>query len=87
MIPNSVDTEPANHPGAESEPSPTGLRDHPRGLAELAEIDRRYVQHIERGKANPGIEIVGLLCQLSSVAAGLGCKTFSANSLCEHYTP
>ena len=27
-------------------------------LAELAEIDRRYVQRIEAGTANPGIEVL-----------------------------
>ncbi len=27
-------------------------------LAELAEIDRRYVQRIERGTANPGIDVL-----------------------------
>ena len=27
-------------------------------LAELAEIDRRYVQRIEAGTANPGIDVI-----------------------------
>lgn len=36
-------------------------------LAELAEIDRRYVQRIERGTANPGIEIVGRLREVFDV--------------------
>lgn len=30
-------------------------------LAEMAEIDRRYVQRIERGSANPGIDIIARL--------------------------
>jgi transcriptional regulator with XRE-family HTH domain len=37
-------------------------------LAELAEIDRRYVQRIERGTANPGIEIVGRLREVFEVS-------------------
>lgn len=37
-------------------------------LAELAEIDRRYVQRIERGTANPGIEIVGRLREVFAVS-------------------
>lgn len=27
-------------------------------LAELAEIDRRYVQRIEAGTANPGVDVI-----------------------------
>jgi transcriptional regulator with XRE-family HTH domain len=27
-------------------------------LAELAEIDRRYIQRIEAGTANPGIDVI-----------------------------
>jgi transcriptional regulator with XRE-family HTH domain len=27
-------------------------------LAELVEIDRRYVQRIERGTANPGVDVL-----------------------------
>ena len=30
-------------------------------LAELADIDRRYVQRIEKGTANPGIEVLSRL--------------------------
>ena len=30
-------------------------------LAELAEIDRRYVQRIEAGTANPGVDVVARL--------------------------
>ena len=30
-------------------------------LAEKAEIDRRYVQRIERGTANPGVEVLSRL--------------------------
>ena len=30
-------------------------------LAEMAEIDRRYVQRIEAGTANPGIEVIARL--------------------------
>jgi transcriptional regulator with XRE-family HTH domain len=30
-------------------------------LAEKAEIDRRYVQRIERGTANPGVEVLARL--------------------------
>ena len=37
-------------------------------LAELVEIDRRYVQRIERGTANPGIEIVGRLREVFGVS-------------------
>lgn len=37
-------------------------------LAELVEIDRRYVQRIERGTANPGIEIVGRLREVLEVS-------------------
>ncbi len=37
-------------------------------LAELAEIDRRYVQRIERGTANPGIEVVGRLREVFGVS-------------------
>ena len=37
-------------------------------LAELAEIDRPYVQRIERGTANPGIEIVGRLREVFEVS-------------------
>jgi transcriptional regulator with XRE-family HTH domain len=32
-------------------------------LAELVGIDRRYIQRIERGTANPGIDV---LCRLKS---------------------
>ena len=37
-------------------------------LAELAQLDRRYVQRIERGTANPGIEIVGRLREVFAVS-------------------
>jgi transcriptional regulator with XRE-family HTH domain len=30
-------------------------------LAEKAEIDRRYVQRIEKGTANPGVEVLARL--------------------------
>ena len=30
-------------------------------LSELVEIDRRYVQRIERGTANPGVEVLARL--------------------------
>ena len=30
-------------------------------LAELAEIDRRYVQRIEAGTANPGVDVLARL--------------------------
>ena len=37
-------------------------------LAELAEIDRCYVQRIERGTANPGVEVVGRLREVFDVS-------------------
>jgi len=38
------------------------------GLAERAEIDRRYVQRIEAGTANPGVDIIARL------RSALGCS-------------
>ena len=32
-------------------------------LAELAEVDRRYVQRIEAGTANPGVDVLARLRQ------------------------
>jgi len=37
-------------------------------LAELAEIDRRYVQRIEAGTANPGIDVICRLRQALRVS-------------------
>ena len=49
-------------------------------LAGLAEIDRRYVQRIEAGTANPGIDIIcqireALRASWDEMLLGLG-KTF-----------
>ena len=49
-------------------------------LAEQAEIDRRYVQRIEAGTANPGIDIIcqireALRASWDEMLLGLG-KTF-----------
>ena len=45
-------------------------------LAEYAEIDRRYVQRIEAGTANPGIDIIArirsaLVCSWDELIKGI----------------